>query len=262
MEQERRPAKASPVRVGALLGLVVGVAVAVFSLGVWVGERVAATVPAAGPPPAALPTENIVPVPVSPPPPPAPVGSAVTAPQKPIAPESLTFYDRLSGKVPPGPIDIPQGQAPPQAPPAPAAAAAPEQPAAPAAPAPKPAPAVKTTGTVAVASPRLVAAVPPPAPRVAPPPPAPADPVARIRKLSGRGAYQVQFAATQQPEAANDLATKFSRQGFEVIKTMVVVKGKTWYRVRVGSFPDRDAAARAAEIFKSALGMPGMVVRE
>lgn len=223
------------MRVGAVLAVVLLAAVLVFGLGVMVGKRV---------------TESAVPAaaPQAPPPSPAVAAPAPRA-AAPLAPEQLTFYDRLSGRTPPAPVEIPPGQAPPQAGAAEPGAPSPSVPAAAAPPA---------------APPSRAAALPEPEAAPTPAPAAPsaaADPVARIRRLSGAGSYAVQVAAVNRRAAADETVARLRRQGFEVTTVTATVKGRTWYRVRVGPFPDQAAASVAAGIFRSALGLNAIVAQ-
>jgi cell division protein FtsN len=43
---------------------------------------------------------------------------------------------------------------------------------------------------------------------------------------------------------------------------MVSVKGKTWYRIRAGSFPSKRAATQAAGIFHTAYGFDAIAVQQ
>jgi len=263
------PPGASALRIGAALGGVVLVAVAIFGLGVMVGKRVAESVPVVEAPPAALPTETVAP----------PAAAPLTA-ATPIAPEKMTFYDRLSGVAPATPVALPDGQAPRQQVSSTAAAAKPS------AATPNPAPA----GTVATESPAAAAvAAREKFPRLAEPRPAPTpagtapqkstlppvataavkttapsreDPAAQIRKLSGKGNFAVQMAAVNERPAAEATAARIKQQGFEVLTVMASVKGKIWYRIRVGQFPSRQAAAQAAGIFRSAYGLNAIAVQD
>lgn len=91
--------ESSPLRVGARLGGVVIAAVVIFALGVMVGKRVEESVPAFAPAPTALPTETFQPQPAAP---------RVVA--EPIPPDTLTFYDRLSGVAEPPRPALPERQ--------------------------------------------------------------------------------------------------------------------------------------------------------
>jgi len=117
-------AASAPHRVGLWLAIVVMGALAVFSLGVMVGKRVAESVPPAFAPPEALPTETLVPV--------AP--SAAGAPAAAVPAERMSFYESLSGRQARGPLEVPESPAPASAEASPAGteagkAAAPPQPA-------------------------------------------------------------------------------------------------------------------------------------
>ncbi len=229
----------SAARVGLALGGIVLAAVVIFSLGVMEGSRVAESVPVVAAPPSALPTETLP-----------------TVPATPIPPDKLTFYDRLSGVAPPAPLPIPEGQAPaqgipPAAPPIPPPAA---PTAALKAPAPRPeAPAPPAPATATVTPKKITAPVAEVAARTAvPPKPNPAE---QIRKLTGKGRFTLQLAAVNERSTAAETAALIKRSGFEPVTVMASVKGKIFYRIRVGSFPTRQAAAQAAGIFRSAFGL-------
>jgi DedD protein len=226
----------SALRVGLTLGGIVLSAVVVFGLGVMEGSRVAELAPVVAPPPSALPTENLATQTAAPP-----------APAPPIPADKLTFYDRLSGVAPSTPVALPDGQAPaqglasgPSAPPA-APGAQPES--------PQRAQAVTQRKP---ATPEATAAVEPAARTTAPPT---ADPAAQIKKLIGKGRFTVQLAAVGERSAAAETAAQMKRHGFTTVTVMASVKGKTYYRLRVGTYPSKQAAAKAAGIFRSAYGL-------
>lgn len=221
---------ASALRVGLALGAIVLGAVVIFGLGVMEGSRVAGLAPVVAAPPNALPTETLAPLP-----------SAPATPAAATPPDKLTFYDRLSGVAPAAPLALLENQ-----PPAP--------PASPGAPVQLPdagQPAPATTGAVA----RAAAAPAPTEPAARTAPPSKTNPAAQIRKLTGKGRFTVQLAAVGDRSAAAQTAALIKRNGFESVTVMASVKGKIWYRIRVGSFPDKQAAARAAGIFRSAYGL-------
>jgi cell division septation protein DedD len=220
---------ASVRRVGTILAVVVVAAVVVFSLGVMVGQRVTESVPTAAEPPPALPTETLVP-----PPAPAPKEASVKekAPSRPA--EKLTFFETLSGDKAAAPPALPKPSPPP--PPPKAAAPSPE-------PAPSPKPATQ---------------------KPSPPPPVKAasasSPGAQIKALMGSGPYHVQVSSTTNSAWAGDLVARMKKKGIKAVSTPVTIKGKKWYRIRVGSFPDRESAIQARQILKQKMKLDGMVV--
>jgi len=235
----------SAMRVGLALGAIVLGAVVVFGLGVMEGSRVAELAPVVSAPPDALPTETLKTLP-----------SAPAIPAAPISPDKLTFYDRLSGVAPAAPVALPEGQPPAQVL-TPAAA-----PAAQGTPAPQPD--TRTSPVTAGAAPSKTAApaaaeagVKTAAKTAAP---SKSDPAAQIRKLAGKGRFTVQIAAVSDRSDAAATAALMKRNGFDAITVMASVKGKIWYRIRVGSFPNRQAATQAAGIFHSGFGLNAIPV--
>lgn len=231
----------SAVRVGLTLGGIVLAAVVIFGLGVMEGARVSERAAAVAPPPSALPTETLKPQPLT-----------AVAPVVPVSPDKLTFYDRLSGLAPAPPVALPDGQPRPQGS---SPAALPESqrssarqpealvspPTASAAPAKANAPAaLSTAATTAV--------------------PSKSDPAAQIRKLTGKGRFTVQMAAVSERSAAAETTALIKRNGFDSVTVKASIKGKTWYRIRVGSFPNKQAATQAAGIFRSAFGLNAIPV--
>ena len=230
---------ASAPRVGATLAGIVLAAVVVFGLGVMVGKRVAESVPVAAAPPTALPTETL---PIQP-----------AAPATPIAPEKLTFYDRLSGVGPAAPQPEPPPVA--HAPQQPLATALPatgatSAPAAPASPAPAPGTAPPASATPSARQPAAKAAPPTAAP----------TPAAQIKKLAGKGHFAVQVGAVSERADAEAMAGRIKSQGFDAVIVMASIKGKVWYRIRAGSFPTRQSATLAASLFHSAYGFNAAAV--
>jgi len=216
------------------LGGIVLAAVVIFGLGVMEGARIAERVPTATAPPSALPTETFKTQPV-----------AAIAPAAPIPPDKLTFYDRLSGVAPAAPVALPEGQRPAQGS---APAALPESPGTPARQPetetpPATAAAPKKAGTHAAAGTAVKTSVP-----------SKSDATAQIRKLAGKGRFTVQMAAVAERSAAAEMTALIKRNGFDAVIVPTSVKGKTLYRIRVGSFPNKQAATQAAGIFRSAFG--------
>jgi len=103
---------------------------------------------------------------------------------------------------------------------------------APAAPAPVPAPAPATA---------------PPAETAAPAPPEPAP-----------GTFSVQVGASQDRAEAERIAGRFRSYGPRVEAAEIAGKG-TWFRVRVGSFPTREAAERYLKDLVRETGAKGYV---
>jgi DedD protein len=215
--------------VGAALAGVVLAAVLLFSLGVMTGTRIAAHAPAAPATPApavAVPVPAVVA-------PPAALAPSTSAPAAPAG--TLTFYDRLSGVAPPLPA-IPSDDS------AERAAAAAHAP-----PAEKPLP--------------RETAPPPTQPPIAAAP-AGGDTVARVRALMAKGPYAVQVAALTDRRAATAAAERLKAHGLPAATVAATSKGKTWYRLRVGNFPSREAADRAAGLLNAELGLNATPVRD
>ena len=228
---------ASALRVGLTLGGIVLAAVVIFGLGVLEGSRVAERVPEAAEPPSALPTETLQPLP-----------SVPVTPATPLQPDKLTFYDRLSGVAPPAPVALPEAQPPVQGL-APAPSASHQGARA------RQAEALSPPAT-ATAAPRKTAASTTAGTAV----PSKSDPAAQIRRLTGKGRFTVQIAAVSDRAAAAETAALIKRNGFEAVTVMASVKGRVMYRIRVGSFPNKPAAAQAAKIFQSAFGLNAIPV--
>ena len=231
-EESGMGGNASARRVGALLAAVVATAVVVFSLGVMVGKRVVGTVPLITAPPATLPTETLVP-----PPPPdleKPAGeSEKPPPQEPtaarsISSEKLTFFDTLSADKPVPPTLPKEPPAKVKAPPR-----------------PDPPPPV---AEARVPDKRLPAQSPP------------QDPSRVIKSLMAPGNYYVQVSSTTNSAWADDLVRKLKKKGIESTSTSVTLKGKKWYRIRIGTFADKGSARKAGAVLKEKMKLDSMVV--
>jgi cell division septation protein DedD len=90
--------------------------------------------------------------------------------------------------------------------------------------------------------------------------PSNAGPAAQIRKLMGKGRFTVQIAAVSDRAAAAERTAMLKRNGFESVTVMASVKGRILYRIRVGSFPSKSVAARAAEKFHTGFGLSAIPV--
>jgi DedD protein len=77
-----------------------------------------------------------------------------------------------------------------------------------------------------------------------------------------KGPYAVQVAALTDRQAATATAERLKAQGLPAATVAATSKGKTWYRLRVGTFPSREAAARAAGLLHAELGLDATPVRD
>ena len=227
-EEHEAGTPTSPRRVGLLLAAVVAVAVVVFSLGVMVGKKARTPEPAALLPPAALPTETLVPLSPEDLPVKDDAPEVETTEGEPPASGKLTFFDRLSGeeagepKLPKVPEEEKED--------------------------PKP----------------LVVRKPKPAAESAPPPPpkkAPLTPAEQIAKLSSGGRWAVQVSSGTNRAWSDDYVKKLSKRGLEARSVSVSLDGKQWYRIWVGSYPDRSTARKAQGILASRFDIKGNVVQ-
>jgi cell division septation protein DedD len=144
----------------------------------------------------------------------------LAAPTPAVPASALTFHETLTKERPPAPPVPKDAPQPPEPTPAQLAAAAP-------APAPSAPP----------------AAAPPPAPAAAAP---------------AAGVYTIQLGATQDRTEAERLAARFRSYSPRIEPADVTGKGRV-YRVRVGSFDTRDAAARYLADVSRETGAKGWV---
>lgn len=94
----------------------------------------------------------------------------------------------------------------------------------------------------AASAPASVAAVPPaeaaveaaPAPPTAPPP--------KVDPAQAPGGFTIQVNSFQSPSQAQAVVDELKRQGFEAYRIQADVNGRTWHRVRVGSYRGREEA--------------------
>ena len=68
------------------------------------------------------------------------------------------------------------------------------------------------------------------------------------------------MAAVTDKSAAAETTARLKRSGFESTTVMASIKGKIWFRIRVESFPSKQAATQAAAIFHSAYGLNAIAV--
>lgn len=88
------------------------------------------------------------------------------------------------------------------------------------------------------------------------PPRAPSVPGA----AAGEGRFTLQLSASQDRAEAERFVAKLRDRGYAPYVMEATVPGRgTWYRVRMGGFPSRDAAARYLEDFRRETRMDGFV---
>jgi DedD protein len=97
-------------------------------------------------------------------------------------------------------------------------------------------------------------AKPPPAPK------SPRDPSQVIESLKGPGNYYVQVSSTTKRAWADDLVRKLKKKGISSTSTSVTLKGKKWYRIRIGTFADKGSARKAGAVLKEKMKLDTMVV--
>jgi cell division septation protein DedD len=79
---------------------------------------------------------------------------------------------------------------------------------------------------------------------------------------SGKGKYTIQVAAIPEYEKAEKTVKLLIEKGFDAYYYETTIKGKTYYRVRCGSYPTKeDAAKHTGEIEKKA-GLKGCYVTD
>ena len=150
----------------------------------------------------------------------------------------------------------PLPRAAPRPAPAPVPAAAPpaperriELPTAPPAPVPPPGPVAEESEAIGLPKTVPAAPVPPPAPLAA------ARPVA-----SGEARYSVQVGAFAQLSNSRETMAQLARRGYEPYVVEVRgASGSVLHMVRLGRYPDRGAAARAASDFRRKERMEAIV---
>ncbi|NEV62366.1 SPOR domain-containing protein [Thiorhodococcus minor] len=99
------------------------------------------------------------------------------------------------------------------------------------------------------------AAEPKPAPRTAAPPPPPPP------RADAVPSWVVQVASLGSSASASALADKLKGAGFTAFVERAEVRGKTFYRVRVGPEVDRDAAERAAAMLRQQQKLDTLIQR-
>lgn len=177
----------------------------------------------------------------------------------------LTFQEELTKPAAPAPTAV-------RAPAAAPAVAATSNSQASAPPAASPAPTASTPSASKIvpaarpppATPVVAAAEPKPAPKAEPAraahvesvatrsAPAAAQPVPKVPEAtSSTGAFTLQLGASPNRDDAERQASRLREKGYAPYIVTAEVPGKgTWYRVRMGSFPTKDAATRYLQDFK------------
>ena len=82
----------------------------------------------------------------------------------------------------------------------------------------------------------------------------PSAPEEGASEVPGTAGWTIQVAAFQTPEEADAQVEALQTDGLKPFRTEALVKGETWYRVRVGAFKSREAAEAAAAELKEQLG--------
>jgi DedD protein len=68
--------------------------------------------------------------------------------------------------------------------------------------------------------------------------------------------WSVQVNSYPDAKSANDLIDRLKNKGYNAFVTEANVKGKTWYRVRVGRFASREEAEKTENALKNNEGYP------
>ncbi|MFH1981142.1 MAG: SPOR domain-containing protein [Pseudomonadota bacterium] len=94
---------------------------------------------------------------------------------------------------------------------------------------------------------------------------APADrpaPAATAPAETSERPYILQVASMKEGEAAAAMVEKLKKQGYPAYRESIEIPDKgVWYRVRVGAYPDREAA-EAAQLKMGAVAKGAMVIRK
>jgi cell division septation protein DedD len=87
------------------------------------------------------------------------------------------------------------------------------------------------------------------------------QPAQTDQRLDADGVYTIQVAAFKSFKDAVTQMAILDEKGFAATRTSKRIDGITWYRVRVGGFATRDAAARHLETLNQA-GINGMIIKK
>ncbi len=96
------------------------------------------------------------------------------------------------------------------------------------------------------------------------PSPAPEKKTALIKQpTSSKLRYTIQVSSHQEKQAADDEVKRMKQNGFAAFIVASELPGKgTWYRVRLGSFTNRDAAEKLQKTVNAKVGISSIVVIE
>ena len=84
--------------------------------------------------------------------------------------------------------------------------------------------------------------------------------VAKPTEAKTGGAWTLQLSASQSKDEADKFAARMRDRGYAPFIVRADVPGRgTWYRVRMGSFPTKDAASRYLQDFKRETRMDAFV---
>ena len=75
---------------------------------------------------------------------------------------------------------------------------------------------------------------------------------------AGREGYAIQIASLSDPESAATVRDRFLAKGYPAYVRAADVNGKTWYRVRIGSYPSKEKARKDLNSLKEA-GVSAMI---
>lgn len=73
-----------------------------------------------------------------------------------------------------------------------------------------------------------------------------------VTNVTPEASWSVQVTSFQSKEDATRMAADLTRQGYAAFVVSGKVKGKTWHRVRVGTYPKKDEAMTALKRLKDA----------
>ncbi len=91
--------------------------------------------------------------------------------------------------------------------------------------------------------------------------PAPAKKELPVKQASSKLRYSIQVSSHQEKQDAEDEVRRMKQNGFAAYVISSPLPGKgTWYRVRIGSFANREAAERLQREVRAKIGMSPIIV--